>query len=232
MAERKDSPTMDLDLPTGRRTLLLGGTGVLAAAFLAACGDDSDSGDAAEAPTTTAPPAADPATDLNLSVTMASLEVLAVDTYQAVLDGGHVTNADSLEVATLFQQHHQQQLELVNGAVTGGGGEEITARNDAVYDELIAPKLAAAASEADVLALLSELEQALAQTYTWSCGTEGYTTPDLRRQASTIAGVDARHLAVLQIVGTGAEPASVFPASGFFDATNPLADIDGAMDEG
>ena len=61
---------------------------MLAAAFLAACSsDDGDSADSdTEAPTTTAPPAPDPVADLDLSLTFASLELVAIATYEGVLD--------------------------------------------------------------------------------------------------------------------------------------------------
>jgi hypothetical protein len=221
---------MDLDLRTGRRAVLLGGTGALAAAFLAACSDEKPAETGATAPTnTTTPPAPDPASDLQLSRTFASLEALAIDTYGSVLKSGPLTTPDVLAMAKLFQQHHQTQLNSVNQDVVSGGDKEVTDRNEAVYEELVKPKLAAAASEGAAIAFLSEMEHALAQTYTWSSGPEGFTTPDFRKKAITIAGIDARHAAVLDIVFEKEPPDSIFPGSGFFDATNAFADIDGAM---
>jgi hypothetical protein len=221
---------MSLDLPADRRAVLVGGAGALAAAFLAACGgDDTTVSPGATSGPSTSAPAPDAAKDLKLIVTAASLENLAIDTYQSILDGGRLTTASLVDAATLLKTHHEEQLESVNEDVTSGGSETVTKRNEAVYDALVKPKLDAATAEGAVMELLIELEHALAQTYTWAAGKDGFTTTDLRKKAGSIAGVDARHVAVLQVVGTGAAPASVFGKSGFFDATNPLADIDGAM---
>ena len=56
--------------------------------------------------------------DLALARTAASLEKLAVDTYQTGIDSGLVTTMAIADAATLFQSHHQEHLDALNGAIT------------------------------------------------------------------------------------------------------------------
>ena len=83
--------------------------------------------------------------DLALARTAASLEKLAVDTYQTGIDSGLVTTMAIADAATLFQSHHQEHLDALNGAITNAGGEEVTEPNEAVFEALIEPAVAAAA---------------------------------------------------------------------------------------
>ncbi len=211
----------------GRRQLFkLGGTAIIGAAVLAACGDDDD-GDGGAAggdggtgeTTTTAEP--DPATDLPLARTAASLEKLAVDTYQTGIESGLVTTMAIAEAAVLFQSHHQAHLDALNGAIEDLGGEAVRRMNEVVYDALVKPAVDAAANEADIVQIALDLENAAAQTYAFAGG--ALATPDLRSTIMTIGGIEARHAAVLQAVAQAIAPAAVFPAA-FFPGDNPLPD--------
>ena len=215
----------------GRRQLFkIGGATIMGAAVLAACGDDdeggsSDGGEGDGTPTTAEP---DPAMDLPLVRTAASLEKLAVDTYQTAIDTGVVTTAGIAQAATLFQAHHQDHLDALNAAVKDLDGEEVTEANEAVFRALIEPAVAAAATEADLVTIALDLESAAAQTYAYAGGT--LTDPALRSTIMTIGGIEARHAAVLQVVALAASPTAVFPDDrGFFPGDDPLADIDGAV---
>ena len=84
--------------------------------------------------------------DLALARTAASLEKLAVDTYQTGIDSGLVTTMAIADAATLFQSHHQEHLDALNGAITNAGGEEVTEPNEAVFEALIEPAVAEAAA--------------------------------------------------------------------------------------
>jgi hypothetical protein len=213
----------------GRRQLFkIGGATIMGAAVLAACGSDDDDEDTTG--TTAAPgsTAGDSSMDLPLARTAASLEKLAVDTYQVGIDSGLVTTAAIGEAAKLFQAHHQEHLDALNGAISGAGGEEVTEQNQAVFDALVAPAVAAAAAEADIVKLAFDLESAAAQTYAYAGG--ALSAPALRSTIMTIGGIEARHAAVLQIAAQAASPLDVFPdGRGFFPGDNPLADIDGAV---
>jgi hypothetical protein len=219
----------------GRRQLFkIGGATIMGAAVLAACGSDDDDDDAGTGggtdggggSTTTAAP--DPSMDLPLARTAASLEKLAVDTYQTGIDSGLVTTAAIAEAATLFQVHHQAHLDALNGAIKDLDGEEVTEANEAVFKALIEPAVMAAAAEADIVTIALDLENAAAQTYAYAGGT--LTAPALRSTIMTIGGIEARHAAVLQVAALAASPLAVFPDDrGFFPGDNPLADIDGAV---
>lgn len=216
----------------GRRQLFkIGGATIMGAAVLAACGSDDDEGspsgggDGGGTTTTAAP---DPAMDRPLVRTAASLEKLAVDTYQTAIDSGLVTTAAIAQAATLFQAHHQDHLDALNAAVKDLDGEEVTEPNEAVFRALIEPAVAAAATEADLVNIALDLENAAAQTYAFAGGT--LTAPALRSTIMTIGGIEARHAAVLQVAALAASPLAVFPEDrAFFPGDNPLADIDGAV---
>lgn len=216
----------------GRRQLFkLGGTAIVGAAVLAACGGDD------EGTTTTTTAAAggeggameeDPSMDLALARTAASLEKLAVDVYQTAIDSGLVTTTAIAEAAVLFQSHHQEHLDALNGAISGAGGEEVTEMNQAVFDALVAPALEGLADEAGVVQLAYDLEAAAAQTYVFAGG--ALSVPALRSTVMTIGGIEARHAAVLQVAAQAASPLAVFPdGRAFFPGDNPLAGIDGAV---
>ena len=214
----------------GRRQLFkIGGATIMGAAVLAACGSDDDDGtDAADATTTSGGGSTDASMDLPLARTAASLEKLAVDTYQVGIDSGLVTTAAIGEAAMLFQAHHQEHLDALNGAISSAGGEEVTEQNQAVFDALVAPAVAAAAAEADIVKLAFDLESAAAQTYAFAGG--ALSAPSLRSTIMTIGGIEARHAAVLQVAAQAMSPLDVFPERrAFYPGDNPLAGIDGAV---
>jgi hypothetical protein len=235
--------------PSRRNFFRLGGVTILGAAVLAACGSDDDdtarttpgtnapSGTtAATAPATTpaTTPGTDPMTteaggvdmDLTLAKTAASLEKLAIDVYGQA--GALLTTPAVIAAATMFAGHHQLHLDALNGVITGAGEPEITQMNQAVFDALVAPALADAASEADAVNLALALEEAAAQTYAFAAG--ALSTPALRSTIMTIGGIEARHAAVLRMAALAQPPTDVFPdGRAFFPGDNPLAGIDGAL---
>jgi hypothetical protein len=214
----------------GRRQLFkIGGATIMGAAVLAACGSDDDSGSAGTTTTMAGGDATgDGSMDLALARTAASLEKLAVDTYQVGIDSGLVTTAAIGQAAMLFQEHHQAHLDALNGAISGAGGDEVTEQNQAVFDALVAPAVAAAKAEADIVKLALDLELAAAQTYAFAGG--ALSAPALRSTIMTIGGIEARHAAVLQVAAQAASPLAVFPDErAFFPGDNPLAGIDGAV---
>jgi rubrerythrin len=231
--------------PSRRNFFRLGGVTILGAAVLAACGSDDDD-TASTTPGTNAPagttppttPATSPATspptteagevnmDLTLAKTAASLEKLAIDVYGQA--GGLLTTSAVIAAATMFADHHQMHLDALNGVITGAGGSAITEMNQAVFDALVAPALAGAASEADAVNLALALEEAAAQTYAFAAG--ALSTPALRSTIMTIGGIEARHAAVLRMAALAQPPTDVFPSGrAFFPGDNPLAGIEGAL---
>ena len=122
----------------GRRSFFkVGGATIMGAAVLAACGDtDDDIRQRHQHARRRRWATARTSMDLALARTAASLEKLAVDTYQTGIDSGLVTTMAIADAATLFQSHHQEHLDALNGAITDAGGEEVTEPNEAVFKAL------------------------------------------------------------------------------------------------
>jgi len=213
----------------GRRTFFkLGGATLVGAAVLAACGDTDDSSAGSTSTSSTTVSGGGDDMDLALARTAASLEKLAVDTYQTGIDSGLVTTMAIADAATLFQSHHQDHLDALNAAIRDAGGEEVEEANEAVFEALIEPAVTAAKTETDIVQIAFDLESAAAQTYVFAGG--ALTVPVLRSTIMTIGGIEARHAAVLQVAGLGQAPAEVFPGDrGFYPGDNPLEGIDGAV---
>jgi hypothetical protein len=216
----------------GRRHLFkVGGATILGAAVLAACGSDDDTSTSSSSSTTMGGSSTsedDANMDLPLARTAASLEKLAVDTYQVGIDSGLVTTMAVADAAKLFQEHHQMHLDALNSVISGAGGDEVTTQNEAVFKALVEPAVTKAASETDIVMLAYDLESAAAQTYVFAGG--ALSAPELRSTIMTIGGIEARHAAVLQVAALGASPLAVFPdGRAFYPGDNPLAGIDGAV---
>ncbi len=215
----------------GRRSFFkLGGATIIGAAVLAACGDTDDDGEGGSGGSSTTMGEGDGAGEMDLALarTAASLEKLAVDTYQTGIDSGLVTTMAIADAATLFQSHHQEHLDALNGAIRDAGGEEVTEPNQAVFEALIEPAVTAAKKEGDIVQIAFDLESAAAQTYAFAGGT--LSVPALGATIMTFGGIEARHAAILQIAAQGTAPADVFPGErGFYPGDNPLEGIDGAV---
>ncbi len=168
-------PVRDLSL-SRRDALRAGGLAVLGAGVLAACSDDEPvavTGTTGPEQTTTTLPSLDD-DDLVFLRTAASLELSAASFYEQVLEGDRQPGADLREVAVLFQTHHQQHAELVDGP------------------------LAAADDDEQVLEAALALEELATDAYVAAGGT--LSRSDLREKAMQIGGSDARHVAYLEIL--------------------------------
>ena len=207
-----------LGVPNRRQFLRIGGITIAGAALIAACGDD---GDGPASTGTTAAPATTGggSMDLTLAKTAASLEALAVATYETASGSGLVKTTAVADAATLFMSHHQAHLDALNGLIEQNGAKAITDPNAAVKSAVVDPAVAAAKTEADIVDLAFTLEDAAAQTYVFAA--TQLSAPELRSTIMTIGGVEARHRAILAIVAQKKTPADIFPA-GFFKADNPL----------
>jgi hypothetical protein len=215
-----------LGVPNRRQFLRIGGVSIAGAALLAACGDDGDgpaSTGTTGAPGTTMAPGTTAGgggnMDLTLAKTAASLEALAVATYETAIGSGLVTTAAIGDAAMLFQEHHQAHMDALNALIKQNGADEITDPNAAVKAAVVDPAVAAAKTEADIVELAFTLEDAAAQTYVFAA--TQLSAPELRSTIMTIGGVEARHRAILAFVAQQKTPAEIFPA-GFFKAENPL----------
>jgi Ferritin-like domain len=210
-----------LGVPNRRDFLRFGGLAVAGAALLAACGSSGGTSSA----TTTPPKGATTSStgkgslDLTLAKTAASLEALAVAAYGTAISSGLVKTVSIADAAKLFQSHHQAHLDALNGVVTKSGAAAVTTPNAAVKQTVVDPAVKAAKNETDIVNLAFTLENAAAQTYVFAA--TKLSTPALRSTIMTIGGVEARHRALLGVLGQKKSPAQLFPTA-FFPSDNPL----------
>jgi len=212
----------------GRRNFFrVGGTAVLGAAVLAACGgDDDEATETGAAPTTAADTSATTSSDQDMDVvlarTAASVELLAVDAYQAAIDSGVVTTAAVADAAVLFQSHHREHAGVLNAAVRDAGGEEVTEANAFLLENLVAT--ADLSSELAIVQFARGLEDAAAGTYVFAAG--ALSAPALRQAIMSIGGVEARHVTALdlalQALGQGQGPG--FEYGAFHGTENRIPD--------
>ena len=185
-----------------RRNFLRGGlvtTGALGGGMvLAACGG---SGSPA-IPVGAASSAAAEPVDLVVARLAASLEVLAVSTYQTVLDAagkgalGAVPPAIGTFVTTAKMQHADHQ-NAWNAALTGAGERPQTAP-DPHYKKIVNAALPNVKTVVDAAKLALTLETVAVETYT--AGSALVTVKANRLVALTIAPVEAQHIAILNYV--------------------------------
>ena len=206
-----------------RDALRVGGLSVFGAAFLAACGKQSGVVPSANilsegvVPPTTALPAGI-VTDVVLLRTAASLEYNAIDTYNAVLEGGLLTGdyAKLTDAVKRFRDDHQAHADAVNQLVVASGGKAHTCANSRIDTLYIQPAIALVTAKdnpdmsKDVIALAHALENLATQTYQGVVAS--LTSPSLRGDAIRIAQDEARHAVVLAQVLNGGY-ASVGPTT-------------------
>ena len=201
----------------GRRWLLRAGGVAAVGAFLAACGDDDeDVSETGTAPTSTTAAAGgtDEETtsttggdsgaggDLAIAQLAASLEVLAVGTYGAALDAagsgalGEVPPAVA-EFVTVAMAQHQEQLDALNGIITGAGEAEVT-EPPADLAATVNEQFAAVTDVVGAATLALMLEDIAAATYMGAI--PQLTSPDNIAAAGSILCIDRQHAAVLRFV--------------------------------
>jgi hypothetical protein len=197
-----------VDDATRRRTLL-GGLptgGVLAAAGLGT----------AMAALLARPAFADKAMDVQMLQTAASIENLAVATYDTALTldfiGGASANAVVKAFAMKTKEQHQQHAAAFNAAATRLGGKAQD-QPDPVLLGVVNNAKPSLTGPAQVVDLAIELEDGAAQTYVANTGT--YSNKNARSVAASIMGVEAQHVAILNavkaLVGAGAADLIALP---------------------
>lgn len=222
-ARRRVSPVQKAALvgvPTRRQFLRIGGLTVAGSAILVACSDDDDDAattsttGAAAGSSTTGAPETTPTTeaaateqDLTLLRTAQSIEVLAIDAYQAAVDSGLVETAAIADAAVLFQEQHRDHAGAIEATTMSLGGEPYTEANPYLQENVVGPALEAVTDELAVVTLALDLEDVAAQTYALAGGV--LSTPTLRQTIMSIGSVEARHAAVLRGVLDGAGVAQV-----------------------
>ncbi len=188
-----DDSWRDVD-PAMRRATLLGGlpkTGLLAAAGLGT----------AMAALLASPAFADKTMDVQMLQTAASIENLAVATYETALTldfiGGGSANGVVKAFVEKTKEQHQQHAEAFNAAATRLGGKAQD-QPDPVLLGVVNNAKPSLTGPAEVVDLAIQLEDGAAQTYVANTG--AYSNKNARSVAASIMGVEAQHVAILNAV--------------------------------
>ena len=188
-----EDPWQDVD-PVTRRTTLLRGlpkSGVLAAAGLGT----------AMAALLASPAFADKAMDVQMLQTAASIENLAVATYDTALTldfiGGGSANGVVKAFVEKTKEQHQQHADAFNAAATQLGGKAQDQADPVLLGVVNNAKPGLTGPE-QVVDLAIELEDGAAQTYVANTGT--YSNKNARAVSASIMGVEAQHAAILYAV--------------------------------
>ncbi len=188
-----DDSWRDVD-PAMRRATLLGGlpkTGLLAAAGLGT----------AMAALLASPAFADKTMDVQMLQTAASIENLAVATYDTALTldfiGGGSANGVVKAFVEKTKEQHQQHAEAFNAAATRLGGKAQD-QPDPVLLGVVNNAKPSLTGPAEVVDLAIQLEDGAAQTYVANTG--AYSNKNARSVAASIMGVEAQHVAILNAV--------------------------------
>jgi rubrerythrin len=164
--------------------------------------------------------AAQELTDVDVARFAASVELAAVDAYQAAIDSGLVTDAAVGAAATTFQSHHAEHAAAFNGLVTANGGEE-AGSNQAVL-AAFGPMLQSAADQAALLEIAYQLEEGAASTYLFGLGV--LTVREAYSAVATILPIESQHATVLGTV-LGKAPGDYLPSFINTDAALNPADF-------
>jgi hypothetical protein len=144
---------------------------------------------------------ADQTTDVQMLQTAASLENLAVATYDTALTLPFIGGSDALPVVKTFvtttKQQHADHAKAFNAAATTLGGKAQNAPDPALLTVVNQAK-PGLTGPAPVVALAIQLEDGAAQTYVAFTG--ALEDMNARNVTASIMGVEAQHVAVLRAV--------------------------------
>jgi rubrerythrin len=139
--------------------------------------------------------------DVQMLQTAASIENLAVATYDTALTLDFIGGASANAVVKAFVQktkeQHQQHAEAFNAAATRLGGKAQD-QPDPVLLGVVENAKPTLTGPAQVVDLAIALEDGAAQTYVANTGT--YSNKNARSVSASIMGVEAQHVAILNAV--------------------------------
>jgi hypothetical protein len=183
-----------------RRRFLAGSTVAAGVALVAtACAGDGDESTTATTTGGAAPPAPEAGGDLLVAELAASLEVLAVHTYDAALTAAQANKVGTVPPAvstfvTTALAHHKEHRDFWNGMLKRAGKAQVTAPNQKLKPTFDA-ELAKVRNVAGVATLALRLEEIAAQTYLKAI--PSLTDKVTIRKAAEIQVVDQQHQSFL-----------------------------------
>lgn len=138
-------------------------------------------------------------TDANLLQTLASIENLAIATYQKILSlPASLNGSDNAFLTAAFNtalNHHQFHAAQLSAALTALGAAQQLNVDSALQSEVVGTNLAQAQNVGDVMGVVVGIEDALSQTYVrFSADTR---TLEIAKLFALVAPVEAQHVTAL-----------------------------------
>ncbi|MEY2420186.1 MAG: hypothetical protein QOI95_253 [Acidimicrobiaceae bacterium] len=189
---------------------------------MAACGSDkSDNGGVSGAGVAgSSAPSGKLTGDLAIAALAASLENLAVQTYQAGLDAATMGKLGPVPpavatFATTVQQQHKDHAAAWNSILTGAGKPAVTGVDKTVQDAVVTPGFANVHNVVDLATFALGLEDVAAATYLNGIQNAIQDVGAIK-VAGSIQPIEMQHAAILHLV------------LGNYPVPNTFAKIDGA----
>ena len=205
--ERGIASLRDLGSFASTRRGFLAGAGVaIGGLVIAACG--SSSGSKSGSSSTTKPKSGSSSSggltgDLAVAALAASLENLAVGTYQAGIDAATAGKLGTVPPAVVTfaqtaQQQHKDHADAWNGVLTGAGKAKVTGVDSTVKTGVIDPAFANVTDVPGLAKLALQLEDVAAATYLEGIGV--VKSAGGIKTAASIQPVEMQHAAILNFV--------------------------------
>jgi hypothetical protein len=190
------------ELRTSRRAFLAGGA-ALGGLLLAGCGDARDEGEETRGEVTGARQPRPPTGDFVIAALAASIENLAVTTYQAGIiaaDTGRLGPVPPAvgSFARTVQRHHADHAGAWNEVLTNGGRVTVDGIDETAKSEVVDPALGQLTDVAGLARLALSLENVAAATYLR--GIANLENTGARKVAASIQPVEMQHAAILNFV--------------------------------
>jgi len=187
---------------TSRRRFLVGGGAVIGGLVVAACGSGKSTGGSAS-PTTTSPFNTGLTGDFAVAALAASLENLAVQTYQAGLDAATAGKLGSVPpavatFASTVKGQHADHAAAWNAILTNAQKKPVTGVDQTVRAAVVDPGFAQVKDVTGLAKFALGLENVAAATYL--NGISVITNNNALKTAASIQPVEMQHAAILNFV--------------------------------
>jgi len=138
---------------------------------------------------------AKPLTDEELAGFAESIELAAVAAYGAAVGSGMLKNSAVVQAATTFSGHHREHATAFAALAAGKGGTKATGKPNPGVLQAVGDQIREASSEAGVIKVALDMENAASATYLFALGALKDTA---RAQlAASVLPVEAQHAVVL-----------------------------------
>ena len=190
---------------TTRRGFLFGAAGLTAGAVLvAACGSDKSDTAGSTGAVATASASGGLTGDLAIAALAASLENLAVQTYQAGLDAATAGKLGTVPpaiatFATTVQVQHKDHAAAWNAILTGAGKPAVTGVDKTVQDAVVTPGFANVHNVVDLAKFALGLEDVAAATYLNGIQ-NAIQDAGAIKVAGSIQPIEMQHSAILHLI--------------------------------